>query len=206
MHMQQLHKTEYHYLNEVPDSDSRVKSAHREILSLAIYLDISVHQNLLDSIIYTMYRWENFEFWGSWFGSYSEYSLYSIFTNASKHTRQIQMVVMRLMMKMAAMTIMMAGPDIGQASALYPIASLLSYWDSRSGETTMQQRFCIPHSFVLTSSGCHLVVSMQSASLLTYIPELCRILHRNNKGTLHPNYISNASFCITMHLAWGCFI
>ena len=54
MLMQQLHGTEYHYLNEVPDS--RVKSAHREILSLAIDLDISVHPNLLDSIIYTMYR------------------------------------------------------------------------------------------------------------------------------------------------------
>ena len=55
MRMQQLNESEYHYLNEVPDSDSRVKSAHREILSLAIDLDISVHRNLIDSIIYTMY-------------------------------------------------------------------------------------------------------------------------------------------------------
>jgi hypothetical protein len=53
MHMQQLNESEYHYLNEVPDS--QVKSAHREILSLAIDLDISVHRNLIDSIIYTMY-------------------------------------------------------------------------------------------------------------------------------------------------------
>jgi hypothetical protein len=54
MRMQQLNESEYHYLNEVPDS--RVISAHREILSLAIDLDISVHRNLIDSIIYTMYR------------------------------------------------------------------------------------------------------------------------------------------------------
>jgi hypothetical protein len=51
MHMQQLHEA---YLNEVPDS--RVKSSHREILSLAIDLDISIHRNLIVSIIYTMYR------------------------------------------------------------------------------------------------------------------------------------------------------
>ncbi len=65
MHMQQLHETEYHYLNVVPDS--RVESAHREILSLAIDLDcmiitqlkkISVHRNLIDSIIYTMCSFE----------------------------------------------------------------------------------------------------------------------------------------------------
>jgi hypothetical protein len=48
-------------------------------------------QNIIDSIIYAMYRWENFEYcWGSWFGSYSEYSLYSIFTNALKQARRIQ--------------------------------------------------------------------------------------------------------------------
>ena len=54
MHMQQLHEMEYHYLNEVPDS--RVESAHREILSLAIDLDISVHRNLIYSILYIMHR------------------------------------------------------------------------------------------------------------------------------------------------------
>ena len=40
MHMQQLHETEYHYLNVVPDS--WVESAHREILSLAIDLDCMI--------------------------------------------------------------------------------------------------------------------------------------------------------------------
>ena len=54
----------------------------------------------------------------------------------------------------------------------------------------LQQRMCIPHSFVLTSNVCHLVVFMPSASLLTYISEL---------------YISNASFRISMLLAWRCF-
>jgi hypothetical protein len=39
--------------------------------------------------------------------------------------------------------------DIGQASALCPIALFLSYWDSRPSETTLQQRMCIPHSSVL---------------------------------------------------------
>jgi len=61
MHIQHLNDTEYHYLNVVPGS--RVESAHREILSLALDLDcmiitqlkkISVHRNLIDSIIYTM--------------------------------------------------------------------------------------------------------------------------------------------------------
>jgi hypothetical protein len=48
-------------------------------------------QNIIASIIYAMYTWENFEYcWGSWFGSYSEYSLYPIFTNALKQARQIQ--------------------------------------------------------------------------------------------------------------------
>jgi hypothetical protein len=88
----------------------------------------------------------------------------------------------------------MNSSDIGQASALCPIASFLSYWDSRPSETIFAAKD-------VHSNGCHLVVSMQSASLLTYIPELCRILHRNNGGTLHPNYISDASFCITMLLA-----
>ena len=41
MHRQQLHETEkYHYLNLVPNS--RVESAHREILSLAIDLDCMI--------------------------------------------------------------------------------------------------------------------------------------------------------------------
>jgi hypothetical protein len=84
------------------------------------------------------------------------------------------------------------------------IASFLSYWDFRPSETTWQQMMCIPHSFVLTLNGCHLVVSMKSASLLTYISELCRILHRNCIGTLNLNYICNASFLHPHALAWGC--
>jgi hypothetical protein len=42
--------------------------------------------------------------------------------------------------------------DIGQASALCPIASFLSYWDSRPSETTMQQRFWILHSTFLNKT------------------------------------------------------
>jgi hypothetical protein len=80
--------------------------------------------------------------------------------------------------------------DIGQASALCPIASFLSFGTQGQVRPYWQHMMCIPHSFVLTSNGCHLVVSI----LLTYIPELCRNLHRNNEGTLHPNYIR------------GCFI
>ena len=59
MHRQQLHETEkYHYLNVVPNS--RVESAHREILSLAIDLncmiikqlkETSVHQNIIDLVL-----------------------------------------------------------------------------------------------------------------------------------------------------------
>ena len=80
MWRQGFHGTECHYLNVVPNS--RVESAHREILSLAIDLDcmiikqlkeISVHRSIIDSMIYAMYTRENFEYcWGSWFGSYSE--------------------------------------------------------------------------------------------------------------------------------------
>jgi hypothetical protein len=44
---------------------------------------------------------------------------------------------------------LLKGIDLGQASALCQIASFLSYWDSsRPSETTMQQRFCIPHSWI----------------------------------------------------------
>ena len=39
-------------------------------------------QNIIDLIIYAMYKRENFECWGSCFGSYFEHSLYSIFINA----------------------------------------------------------------------------------------------------------------------------
>ena len=62
MHTQGLYATEYHYLNVVPNS--RVESAHREILSLAIDLDcmiikqlneISVHRSIIDAMIYAMY-------------------------------------------------------------------------------------------------------------------------------------------------------
>jgi hypothetical protein len=89
MHTQGLYATEYHYLNVVPNS--RVESAHREILSLAIDLacmiikqlkEISVHRSIIDSMIYAVYTQENFERWDSWFGKYSEYGLYSIFANA----------------------------------------------------------------------------------------------------------------------------
>ena len=97
MHTQGLYATEYHYLNVVPNS--RVESAHREILSLAINLDcmiikqlkeISVHRSIIDSMIYAMYTRENFERWPSWHWKYSEYGLYSIFTNALKQARRIQ--------------------------------------------------------------------------------------------------------------------
>jgi hypothetical protein len=97
MWRQGFHGTECHYLNVVPNS--RVESAHREILSLAIDLDcmiikqlkeISVHRSIIDSMIYAMYTRENFERWPSWYGKYSEYGLYSIFTNALKQARRIQ--------------------------------------------------------------------------------------------------------------------
>ena len=64
MHRQGLHEWSYHYLNVVPNS--RVESAHREIQS-PIDLDcmiitqlkkISVHQNIIDSIIYAIYTRE----------------------------------------------------------------------------------------------------------------------------------------------------
>jgi len=96
MHRQGLYETEYHYLNLNVVPNSRVESAHREMLSLAIDLDcmiikqlkeISVHRSIIDSMIYAMYTQENFERWDSWFGSYSEYGLYSIFTNALKQAR-----------------------------------------------------------------------------------------------------------------------
>ena len=99
MHRQGLYETEYHYLNLNVVPNSRVESAHREMLSLAIDLDcmiikqlkeISVHRSIIDSMIYAMYTRENFERWHSWFGKYSEYGLYSIFTNALKQARRIQ--------------------------------------------------------------------------------------------------------------------
>ena len=64
MHRQGLYETEYHYLNLNVVPNSRVESAHREILSLAIDLDcmiikqlkeISVHRSIIDSMIYAMY-------------------------------------------------------------------------------------------------------------------------------------------------------
>ena len=100
MWRQGFHETEYHYLNVVPNS--RVESAHREILSLAIDLDcmiikqlkeISVHRSIIDSMIYTMYTRENFErIWHSWqwrFGN-DECGLRSIFINALKQAKRIQ--------------------------------------------------------------------------------------------------------------------
>ena len=85
MHMQGLDATEYHYLNVVPNS--RVECAHREILSLAIDLDcmiikqlkeISVHRNIIDSMIYAMYTRENILIFG-WFRD--ENSLYILFSS-----------------------------------------------------------------------------------------------------------------------------
>ena len=92
--MEQLHETEYHYLNVVPNS--RFESAHIEIQSLAIDPDCMimtqlkeefVHRNLIDSMIYAMYTRENVLIF-AWFRD--ENSLYSIFIIALKQARRIQ--------------------------------------------------------------------------------------------------------------------